>query len=105
MYKNHLNFRKEQEAAFISGKAKAGHGWSEFRSGKNILKANPLKPAEKLQRINIAQEETIRLFLVRMVDGHVVKKHFHKTRDEVGGQQEEESLFRKQRFNERRTEL
>ena len=36
-----------------------------------------------MQMINIAQDETISLFIVRMVDGHVVKKHFHKTHDEV----------------------
>jgi mannose-6-phosphate isomerase-like protein (cupin superfamily) len=54
-----------------------------FAQVDDILKANPLKPAETLQMINIAQDETISLFIVRMVDGHVVKKHFHKTHDEV----------------------
>jgi mannose-6-phosphate isomerase-like protein (cupin superfamily) len=54
-----------------------------FTQVDDILKANPLKPAETLQMINIAQDETISLFIVRMVDGHVVKKHFHKTHDEV----------------------
>jgi hypothetical protein len=43
VYKNHLNFGKEQEAAFISGKAKAGHGWSEFRSGKRHTKSESPK--------------------------------------------------------------
>jgi mannose-6-phosphate isomerase-like protein (cupin superfamily) len=54
-----------------------------FTQVDDILKANPLKPAETLQMINIAQDEMISLFIVRMVDGHVVKKHFHKTHDEV----------------------
>ena len=54
-----------------------------FAQVDDILKANPLKPTETLQMINIAQDETISLFIVRMVDGHVVKKHFHKTHDEV----------------------
>jgi mannose-6-phosphate isomerase-like protein (cupin superfamily) len=49
----------------------------------DILLANPLKPSEKVQMINIAQDDTVSLFVVRLVEGYVVKKHFHKTHDET----------------------
>jgi quercetin dioxygenase-like cupin family protein len=49
----------------------------------DILNANPLKPGEKFQMINIAQDDTVSLYVVTMIGGHVVKKHFHKTHDET----------------------
>jgi quercetin dioxygenase-like cupin family protein len=48
-----------------------------------ILQANPLKAGEKVQMINIAQDDTVSLFVVRLVEGSVVKRHFHKTHDET----------------------
>jgi len=48
-----------------------------------ILQANPLKAGEKVQMINIAQDDTVSLFVVRLAESSVVKKHFHKTHDET----------------------
>ena len=48
-----------------------------------ILQANPLKAGEKVQMIKIAEDDTVSLYVVRFVEGNVVKKHFHKTHDET----------------------
>jgi quercetin dioxygenase-like cupin family protein len=48
-----------------------------------ILQANPLKAGEKVQMINIAQDDTVSLFVVRLIEGSVVRKHFHETHDET----------------------
>ena len=48
-----------------------------------ILQANPLKAGEKVQMIKIAQDDTVSLYVVRFVEGNVVKKHIHKTHDET----------------------
>jgi len=48
-----------------------------------ILKENPLKAGEKVQTINIAQDDTIGLFVVRAMEGFAIKPHFHKTHDET----------------------
>jgi len=50
---------------------------------EEILDANPLKVGEKGQMINIAQDDTISLFVVRATGGFVLKPHFHKTHDET----------------------
>jgi mannose-6-phosphate isomerase-like protein (cupin superfamily) len=48
-----------------------------------ILKANPLPAGEKVQRIKIAQDDTISFLVLRLTEGGVVKSHFHKTHDET----------------------
>ena len=48
-----------------------------------ILKANPLPAGEKVQRIGIAQDDTISFLVVRVVEGAEIKSHFHKTHDEA----------------------
>ena len=50
---------------------------------EEILNANPLKAGEKFQMINIAQDDTISLFVVRSIEGFFLKPHFHKTHDET----------------------
>lgn len=47
-----------------------------------ILKDNPLEAGKNAQMINIAQDDTISLFVVRATQGMVLKSHFHKTHDE-----------------------
>jgi quercetin dioxygenase-like cupin family protein len=47
-----------------------------------ILNANPLKAGEKGQMINIAQDATITLNVMR-AKGGVIKPHIHKTHDET----------------------
>ncbi len=49
----------------------------------DILNANPLKAGEKIQMINIAQDDTVSLLLIRLAEGAEVKPHFHKTHDEI----------------------
>jgi quercetin dioxygenase-like cupin family protein len=49
----------------------------------DILNANPLKAGEKLQMINIAQDDTVSFVLIRFSEGGEVKPHFHKTHDEM----------------------
>ena len=47
-----------------------------------ILKANPMETGKKSQMINIAQDDTISLNVVRATEGFVLKQHLHKTHDE-----------------------
>ncbi len=47
-----------------------------------ILNANPLKPGEKMQRILVAQDDTITFLVLRATEG-VIKPHIHKTHDET----------------------
>ncbi len=48
-----------------------------------ILKENPLKTGEKVQTIKIAEDNTVTLLLLRVVEGIEVKTHIHKTHDEI----------------------
>ncbi|MCX5827847.1 MAG: cupin domain-containing protein [Deltaproteobacteria bacterium] len=49
----------------------------------DILKVNPLSPTDKVQMINIAQDDTITINVARLIEGAEVKPHFHKTHDEM----------------------
>ena len=49
----------------------------------DILNANPLKEGEKIQIINVAQDDTVSCLLIRFTEGAEVKPHFHKTHDET----------------------
>ena len=49
----------------------------------DILNANPLKDGEKIQIINVAQDDTATCVLIRFTEGSEVKPHFHKTHDET----------------------
>jgi mannose-6-phosphate isomerase-like protein (cupin superfamily) len=49
----------------------------------DILKANPLKATEKAQIINVAQDDTATINVVRLREGAVLKPHIHKTHDEM----------------------
>ena len=48
-----------------------------------ILKANPLPAGEKLQRIKVAEDNTITVLVLRMGEGAEAKAHLHKTHDET----------------------
>ena len=48
-----------------------------------ILKENPLKPGEKAQTIKIAEDNTVTLLVLRLVEGVEVKNHCHKTHNEI----------------------
>lgn len=48
-----------------------------------ILKENPIKSDEKFQMIKIIEDNTIRLSVLTLIEGFVVKRHFHKTHNET----------------------
>jgi quercetin dioxygenase-like cupin family protein len=49
----------------------------------DILKANPLKATDKIQLINVVQDDTVTINVVRWVEGAVLKPHLHKTHNEM----------------------
>jgi len=48
-----------------------------------ILKENPLKVGQNIQRIKVAEDDTITVFVVRLGEGAEIKAHFHKSHDET----------------------
>jgi mannose-6-phosphate isomerase-like protein (cupin superfamily) len=42
-----------------------------------------MKPDEKIQGIDIAQDDTVSFRLARFTEGAEIKPHFHKTHDEI----------------------
>jgi quercetin dioxygenase-like cupin family protein len=48
-----------------------------------ILKANPIKPADKFQMVSVVQDDTTSIFVARFVEGAEVKPHLHKTHNEI----------------------
>ena len=50
---------------------------------EEILNANPLKAGEQVQLIKIAEDDTITLFVGRLIEGFLLKSHLHKTHDET----------------------
>ena len=64
--------------------AKAGNTTEQVLTQiDDILKANPLKATEKAQIINVAQDDTVTINVVRFVEGAGIKPHLHKTHDEA----------------------
>ena len=51
----------------------------------DILKEHPLSPTDKVQMINVVQDDTITINVARFIEGAEVKSHFHKTHDDGGG--------------------
>jgi mannose-6-phosphate isomerase-like protein (cupin superfamily) len=49
----------------------------------DILKENPLSPKDKVQMINVAQDDTITINVARLTEGVEIKPHLHKTHDEM----------------------
>ena len=49
----------------------------------DILKANPLKVTDKSQVINVVQDDTVTINVVRLCEGAGLKPHLHKTHDEM----------------------
>jgi quercetin dioxygenase-like cupin family protein len=48
-----------------------------------IQKSNPLPAGEKIQRIKFAEDNTVTVLVLRLVEGAEVKGHLHKTHDET----------------------
>jgi mannose-6-phosphate isomerase-like protein (cupin superfamily) len=49
----------------------------------DILKENPMSPKDKVQMINVAQDDTITINVARLTEGVEIKPHLHKTHDEM----------------------
>jgi mannose-6-phosphate isomerase-like protein (cupin superfamily) len=49
----------------------------------DILKANPMKATDKAQIINVAQDDTVTINVVRAREGAGLKPHIHKTHNEM----------------------
>ncbi|MDQ5984457.1 MAG: hypothetical protein CSYNP_00152 [Syntrophus sp. SKADARSKE-3] len=49
----------------------------------DILKDNPLSATDKVQMINIVQDDTVTINVARLNLGAEVKPHFHKTHNEM----------------------
>ena len=49
----------------------------------DILKANPIKPTDKLQMIKVTEDDTTSIFVARFTQGAEVKPHLHKTHNEM----------------------
>ncbi|MDD5168389.1 MAG: cupin domain-containing protein [Syntrophales bacterium] len=49
----------------------------------DILKANPMSPADKLQMIPVVNDDTTTIYVARLAEGGIVKPHFHKTHNEM----------------------
>lgn len=48
-----------------------------------ILAETPLKPGEKLQLIKVAEDDTVTIYVGRMIQGGQLKPHFHKSHAET----------------------
>jgi len=57
--------------------------WQIIAQVDDILRDNPMPAGAKSQMIKIAEDDTISLFLIRMVDGAELGPHFHATHDET----------------------
>jgi quercetin dioxygenase-like cupin family protein len=49
----------------------------------DILIANPLKATDKVQMINVVQDDTITINVARFIEGAEVNPHFHKIHNEM----------------------
>jgi quercetin dioxygenase-like cupin family protein len=49
----------------------------------NILNANPLKATDKIQMINVVQDDTTTIYVIRFIEGAEAKPHLHKTHNEM----------------------
>jgi quercetin dioxygenase-like cupin family protein len=49
----------------------------------DILKANPIKATDKVQMINVVQDDTTTIYVARLIEGAEVKPHLHKTHNEM----------------------
>jgi quercetin dioxygenase-like cupin family protein len=49
----------------------------------DILKANPLSATDKVQMINLVQDDTVTINVARLIEGAEVKPHIHKTHNEM----------------------
>ncbi|MFC1812531.1 cupin domain-containing protein [Thermodesulfobacteriota bacterium] len=57
--------------------------WQIMTHIDKVLKENPLPAGKKSQLIKIAEDDTISVFVVRMMPGAELGPHFHEKHDEI----------------------
>ena len=57
--------------------------WQILTHIDEVLKENPLPAGEKSQLIKIAEDDTISVFVVRMMPGAKLGPHYHEEHDEI----------------------
>ena len=57
--------------------------WQIMTHIDEVLKENPLPAGEKSQLIKIAEDDTISVFVVRMMPGAKLGPHYHEEHDEI----------------------
>ena len=57
--------------------------WQIINDVDEILKNNPMPAGEKSQMIKLAEDDTVSVYLIRMLEGASLGPHFHKTHDEI----------------------
>jgi len=57
--------------------------WQIMTHVDEVLKENPLPAGEKSQLIKIAEDDTISVFVVRMMPGAKLGPHYHEEHDEI----------------------
>ena len=57
--------------------------WQIMTHIDEVLKGNPLPAGEKSQLIKIAEDDTISVFVVRMMPGAKLGPHYHEEHDEI----------------------
>jgi len=57
--------------------------WQIMTHIDKVLKENPLPAGEKSQLIKIAEDDTISVFVVRMMPGAKLGPHYHEEHDEI----------------------
>jgi quercetin dioxygenase-like cupin family protein len=57
--------------------------WQIITHIDEVLKENPLPAGKKSQLIKIAEDETISVFVVRMMPGAKLGPHYHQEHDEI----------------------
>jgi quercetin dioxygenase-like cupin family protein len=57
--------------------------WQIMTHIDEVLKKNPLPAGEKSQLIKIAEDDTISVFVVRMMPGAKLGPHYHEKHDEI----------------------
>jgi len=57
--------------------------WQVITHIDEVLKENPLPPGKDSQLIKIAEDDTMNIFVVRMMPSAELGPHYHETHDEI----------------------
>ena len=69
-------------AGFVSADS-TNTTWQVLSSIDEILKNNPMPAGAKSQMIKIVEDDSISLYLIRMLEGDELGPHYHKTHTET----------------------